>query len=423
MFGRIALTIGSRFALTALSLVSSVITARVLGEGGRGDYFFIITLSATLVQFTNFGLSVSATYYVARDRHTAPGLVANAFWISLLGAGGVGVILALVAHAAGELQDTPVSYLLLAACLAPPSLFFTVVANVLAGQERFVEFNLIEAGSRALAVVGIVVAGLVGAGAAGFAGAAIASWTVSSAAVGWAALRGSRVRIRFDRALFVHGFRYATKAYIITLLSFLVLRANIFLLRREYGPDELGLYSIAAQLSDVLAIVPQAIALVLFPRLIRETGTRWNATVRATLTTSLLMFVTCGIAAIIAGPLIRILYGAQFLPAVGVFRIMLPGIFCLGVANILSQYLSAEGIPRIMVAVWCAATIALGALSLLLVPGHAGAGAAAALSLTYGGLLVAMYIVARRHRHSVGDRPPTLPPIRVDIEEVPPAAE
>jgi len=119
VLGRISLTVASRLALTVLSLVSSIVTARVLGQGGRGDYFFIITLSGTLVQLTNLGLPVSATYDVARDPATAPRVIANALWVSVVAAGGIGVILAIVAHAAGALQDTPIGYLLLAAALAP----------------------------------------------------------------------------------------------------------------------------------------------------------------------------------------------------------------------------------------------------------------------------------------------------------------
>jgi len=418
VLGRISLTVASRLALTVLSLVSSIVTARVLGQGGRGDYFFIITLSGTLVQLTNLGLPVSATYDVARDPATAPRVIANALWVSVVAAGGIGVILAIVAHAAGALQDTPIGYLLLAAALAPASLFFTITANVLTGQERFVQFNLLEAGSRAFAVIAIVVAGVVGAGAGGFVGAAIAAWTASAIVTGWAALRGHRIRLRFDASLFRRGFRYATKAYIITLLAFLVLRANIFLLRHEYDPGELGLYSIAAQFSDVLAILPQAVALVLFPRLIKDRGSRWQATQRATLGAAILMGVTCGLTAIVAGPLIRVLYAPAFVPAADVLRIMLPGVACLGIVNVLSQYLAAEGIPRTLVSIWAGAAALVAILSLLLVPSHAGAGAAAALSVTYGGVLIAVLVLARRRRPAGAETG-----VQLDFEGVPPGAE
>jgi O-antigen/teichoic acid export membrane protein len=269
-------------------------------------------------------------------------------------------------------------------------------------------------------VVGIVAAGLLGAGAAGFIGAAIATWTASAVAIAAAALRGHRLRLRFDQSLFTASLRFATKAYLITLLGFLVLRANVFLLRRDYGPAELGLYSIAAQFSDVLAIVPQATALVLFPRLVRNASSRWQATLRATITTAALLVVACAVTAIAAGPVIRLLYGPNFTPAAHVLRIMLPGVICLGIANVVSQYLGAEGLPRMLVWVWAAAVVLLGATSLALVPGHAGAGAAAALSITYAAVLAAIVAVAYRHRRYATTPGPA---VRFDMEEIPPAAE
>lgn len=417
MFRRVTLTVTSRLALTVFGLLASIISARALGEAGRGDYFFMVTLSATIVQFTNFGLPVAATYYIAQDRRLASSVVANAGWVSVIAAAGTGVCVALVAHAVGALQDTPVRFLLLAAFLSAPSLFFTIVANVLTGQERFAHFNVLEALSRAIALSAVVVAAVVGAGAGGFVGATIAAWALAGAATAWAALRGNKVRVRFDAELFGRGFRYATKAYVITLLAFLVLRANIFLLRRHFGPAELGLYSVAAQISDVLAIVPQSVALVLFPRLIRQAGDRWTATKRAAVSTACLMALVCGFAAIVSGPMIRLLYGASYAPSASVLRIMLPGVACLGVANILSQYLSAEGNPRVLLGLWGGAAALVVALSVLLIPDHAGAGAAAALSITYALVLAGMYVIARRHRRGAGNA------MRLDLEEMPPAAE
>lgn len=417
MLSRVSLTVGSRVALTLLSLVSSIITARTLGEAGRGDYFFMVTLGATITQFTNFGLPVSSTYYVAQDRSVTPSMVANAAWVSVIAAGGTGVLLALIAHSAGALQDTPVSFLFLAAFLAIPTLFFTIVANVLTGQERFVQFNLLEAASRGFAVIGIVAAGIAGARAGGYVGALIAAWTATALVSAWAALRGHRIRFRFDVALFARGFRYATKAYLITLFAFLVLRSNVFLLRRHFGPAELGLYSVAAQVSDVLSIVPQSVALVLFPRLVKERENRWSATRRAALATGAMMVATCGITAVIGGPLIRLLFGASYEPSAAVLRIMLPGVAALGVANVLLQYLGAEGIPRIVLGIWAGAVAMVVGLSLLLVPDHAGAGAAAALSMTYGLTLVALIAVANRRRRGTED------PLRLDVEEMPPSAE
>jgi antigen flippase len=423
MIGRVVLTVGSRFVLTALSLVSSIVTARVLGEEGRGNYFFMVTLSGTIVQFANLGVPASAFFYTARDRRTGPGFVANALWVSVVVGGGSGVALALIAHWAGELQDTPVTFLLLAAGLAVPSLFFLIVANVIAGMERFVAFNSVESGSRALAVVAILVAGVLSVGANGFVLAAIVAWSVAAVISGGVALRGMRMRLGFDLKLFSLGLRYSTKIYVVTLFGFVVLRSNVFLLRREFGPAEVGLYSIAAQMADVLLIVPNAISFVLFPRLVRATHSRWQSTFRAGVTTAVSMTLLCGLAALLAGPIIRLLYGPEFAPAAAVLRLMLPGIVCLGVGSVLSAYLTSRRVPRLVVAIWFGAALLAIGLSFALVPEHAGAGAATALSLTYGALLAALFLAAIRERSRTDDSADEIRTIVADSGEMPPGSE
>ena len=58
---------------------------------------------------------------------------------------------------------------------------------------------------------------------------------------------------------------------------------------------------------------------------------------------------------------------------------MLPSVFSLAVAGVLSQYLAAIGLPRPLLAVWVGWRLLVLALSVALIPDHGAAGAAAAL--------------------------------------------
>ena len=196
------------------------------------------------------------------------------------------------------------------------------------------------------------------------------------------------------------GFRFATKSYLITLLAFIALRGNIFLLRREFGPADLGLYSIAPQIADVLTILPQAVALILFPHLVREASARWERTVRATLWVAAIMIVACVLTAVFAGPVIRLLYGDSFAPSTRVLQIMLPSVFSLAVASVLSQYLAAIGLPRPLLGVWGAGVALVLALSVALIPDHGAAGAAAALSIGNTAVLVGIAVTAYLYRNA-----------------------
>lgn len=70
-------TLGARGIVIALGLGNTIMTARLLGPGGRGLFFAATTVMALGTQFGHFGLASSNIYYVARNRALAPTLVSN----------------------------------------------------------------------------------------------------------------------------------------------------------------------------------------------------------------------------------------------------------------------------------------------------------------------------------------------------------
>ena len=168
------------------------------------------------------------------------------------------------------LQDTPGRFLWIAAALVPPSLFYLLATGILVGRGQIRAFNALEFAVRAVLLPVLVVAGVAGFAATGFVAVSVFVWILGCVAAAALIGRYTRLSLRANRELLEVGFRFATKSYLITLLAFIALRGNIFLLRREFGPADLGLYSIAMQVADVLILLPQAVGMILFPRLVRD---------------------------------------------------------------------------------------------------------------------------------------------------------
>ena len=166
------------------------------------------------------------------------------------------------------------------------------------------------------------------------------------------------------------------------------------------------------QVADVLILLPQAVAMILLPHLVRETEARWERTVRAALWVAAIMLVVCAVTAVAAGPVIRLLYGEEFELSTRVLQIMLPSVFSLAVAGVLSQYLAAIGIPRPLLGVWVGGAVLVLALSVALIPDHGAAGAAAALSIGNTAILGAVAVTAYAYRNAEPGGPGTL---RADI--------
>ncbi len=378
---QVILTVAVRLLIVAGGFVSSVLTARWLSPSGRGEYFVVVTLAQTLAQFGNFGLQSSNTYFVARNRSLVGPLLANSFWIALA-AGGLGSVLVILGLKgfSGAAADSRIWFV---AVLAPATLFYMLGTNLLVGLKRIATFNTFQLCSNYGVLLCLIAAAALGAGPGGFLAASALGWTAVSVGLLFAIRQDTTEPLTFNGDVFRQGFRYALNAYVASLCGFLVVRSNVFLLVALRGSEQVGYYSVASQIADIMGILPQSMALVLFPTLIMAKGDRFAATLRSMAIVGLLLAAGCGMVALLAEPFVRTVFGAKFLETVPLLRWMLPGVFFLGLTSVLSQYLAASGFPLSLVAVWIGGSVAAAGLGWLLIPGSAGVGAAMALSLSH----------------------------------------
>jgi antigen flippase len=378
----ILLTVCTRGLQIAAGVAASIVTARFLAPAGRGEYFVVITLARTLAQFGTLGQQSSNTYFVARDRRLFASLVANSFWIAVVICGGGSVVLLAVMYSGQSAWGTPSAALWFAAILAPVSLFYMLGTNLLVGIRQFKLFNAFELMSAALVLAAVMLAGVMGAGPTGFVAASVAAWGLVAAALFVTLRRHGAGTWRFQPDVFRSSVRYSTKAYLATLAGFLLLRSNVFILNGLRGVEQVGYYSVATQVADVLAVLPQSAALVLFPNLVRDGLGGFGRMIRNMTAVGALLATGCVAVAFLADPMIRIAFGPQFLPAGPVLRLLLPGVLFAGMTAIASQYLSAIGFPRAQVAIWFGGFGLATILSWLLIPRFGAGGAALALSIT-----------------------------------------
>lgn len=379
------------------SLILSVITARYLGVEGRGTYFLVISAAQMTIQFGNLGLVSSNTYFVADKRELSPALMANSIWISLVS----GAVFSLIVAQMFDLSFMSGGNLwIFVLAIAIPSLLFMLGGNLLVGMGQVHAFNMHQVMFFALILIfylGVVWTdgGLYGLLLSSASASAIVGITITAFVY-----RGSKKILAFSLPLFRKGFSFAFRAYVVTFLGMLLLRGIVVLMNFQLGEIDIGYFSIAAQIGDAIAIFPQSLALVLFPRLVRAGSERWNSVGVHVGITAGIMAVLCLIAYFVADLFIVILFGDAFLPSVSVLHWLLPGIFFLGIANVLGQYLAAAGMPWKTAVVWLLAVLITVSTAWQLMPTMKAAGAAASLSIGYFALLVFMYIAVRIERRS-----------------------
>jgi O-antigen/teichoic acid export membrane protein len=149
--------------------------------------------------------------------------------------------------------------------------------------------------------------------------------------------------VRFDGRLARDTLSYGSRIYMSTLLGFLVVRSDMFLVNGFLGNEQAGLYSVAVAVADGVYIVPLAISINLFPRIARGAGHETSAQVFRVV--SVLYLALCGASVALAVPTVHYLYGPQFDDAIGLYALLAPGIFCYGMVNVLSHHFAGVGYP------------------------------------------------------------------------------
>ena len=99
------------------------------------------------------------------------------------------------------------------------------------------------------------------------------------------------------------------------------------------------------------------------------------------------------VALALAKPVVRIFFGLAFLPSVGAFVWLLPGIFFLGIETVLVQFLNSMGFPRIVVGGWLVCCVANVGLNLWAIPAYGIVGASVVSSICYSLICVVVIVI------------------------------
>jgi len=378
--------LGSTVVLVvAVTFATAVVLARELGPSGRGFYAVAAAVGAIGVQFSNLGLHLSNTYYVAKDRALLPVLIGNTLAVIIAACfvtalSGIGLVLL------PKLSPIHGALLLLALASVPIGLAYLLTQGLLLGVNEVRAYNQIECGSKLLALALICVPALVHRGTVElFFGMTLSSVVVSFL---WALLRLRRVLIEppeLSLAVFRQSISTGINAYMILFFGFLVLRIDLLMVKYMLGATEAGYYSISQVLAENTMMFPVVVGSLLFPKLsaIREREEKVRLANKAVLATAALMLPAVVIAALAAAPIISVAFGRNFLPAVTPFVLLMPGTYFLGIEIVMVQLLNSEGFPSAIVVAWIADTIVNIGLNLWVIPRYGITGASIVSSVCY----------------------------------------
>ncbi len=370
--------------IIGVNIATGIITARTLGAAGRGAYSAMILWPQFLALLLTCGLPSALIYHNKRSPAEARALFSAALWMGL----GLSVVAALlgvflIPRWMTNYSAEAVRFAQWTMALMPVAMLTEISIGAFRAREEFGLYNRLRVLTPLLTLVGF--GGLLWLDAMTPSNAAIATLTACSlvgASFTLHHLRAFRPLLSglasAARRLFSYGWRSSGN----DLLVNLSLQADALLVVALLSPEAMGFYTVALSLSRSLNVFSTAVVNVLFPRtagrsvaeVIATTGRALRVTVSAVIGLALVLMTT-------AEPLIRFVYGAEFVRALPVFRLLLVEAVLSCAFTILSQpFLALErpGVVSLLQGLGLALSLAL---LLLLLPSFGLFGAGLALLL------------------------------------------
>lgn len=411
-------------AITGLTL-ATVVVARIGGPAAVGEYALLRMLPGLVGVLCVLGLPGALAYFLAAPRRKLPRL-----WPTLIVLGFGGGLVGTVAWVLASPLIAKVffpheSEWMIAAAGATVStqLFLTIGKTALQGLEDRRGGDIVIAAEElaflpayllpllmgihgvAAIIVGLALADLV---------VAVEAWRRVSGRLGWRRLglaRGDRGWWgRPDRALGRQVASYGLRGQVGGLITLLNLRLDFAILGAMAGPAVLGAYAVASKYAELLRLPGTALTWVFYPRLASVGETEAAATARRMVRPTLIGIAVAALpVALLTSPVMRLLYGAQFGPAVTPARVLLAGMLLAGGSGIASAYLYGRGTPGLNSIVLGAGLVITVVLDLLLIPRFGALGAAVASTAAYlstDALLVYLLLRLTRLPRQRGNRTP-----------------
>ena len=393
-------TFATRILIICISFFTSILIIRALGPEGRGLYAVATSIGAMGVQFGNLGLHASNTYYVANNRKLLPNLIGNSLVVSFV-IGGIGsLILWLLFELRPNIAPVQGILLILSITYIPFGLACLLLQNLLIGVQQIHDYNKIELVVKILSVffIGLIII-LKPITAEMIFSANLAALIIGALLSFWL-LQGKQKIFPLPLfSLFLGNIRYGLKAYLAALFAFLMLRSNLLIIKYLLGAEQVGLYSAASTLSDMIYMLPSILGIILFPKLsaLSDLTEKWKITRDIIKLIAIIMSFIAVIFFFLGDITIIYLFGKAFQPAIVPFKILCIGVIFLGANSIISNYLASNGFPWFSVFIWIIFFIINTILNILLIPRIGIAGASYTALICYIMIFFMQYIFSLRN--------------------------
>ncbi len=323
-----------------------IYAARVLGAAGYGVFSYALGLSGFFTAFADLGITQIATREASKNPERRSEYFSTSFWMKLT--------LLIVCAVAILIFAPHISNISAAVALMPLIAILTVT-------DGFRDFSLfyfrsqekmeIEAGIMGVTNFSILILGFIALRLSSAPQVFTYAYVISSALGALFSAFILRHEFKtildhFNKTLVKPIIRVALPIAFSSLFGAFMLNADYVILGWMRTATEIGYYSAAQKIIQILYLLPSLMATGIFPTISRLSKSGDHEKIKSISEKSMAAILLAGIpitigGIVLAAPIIALIYGSQYLPAVLSFQILLPTVVSVFMGSILSNILFA----------------------------------------------------------------------------------
>lgn len=387
-----------------VGFVTAVLLARYLGPEQFGILAYAISMTAIFASAGHMGLAGLVVREVVKKPDLVPETLGTTFMLKLAGMA-IGYALILIYTLTFEQIGSTEFWMLLIVASAIFFQTFDVVEYWFQSQVQ-AKYPAIAKSTSLVIAAGIKVAlVLSGAGVVAFAFAHTAQFMLAALILALLYKGTTAVSLTTWKASFAKAKELLSQGWIIylgSIFAVVYMKIDQVMLKWMIGAEEVGVYAVAAQLSEAWYFLPTAIVASFFPKLIKlheADPARFNQRFQQLFDVLFVLAIFVAIlVSLVAGPLIALLLGAEYQNSASILTIHIwAGVFIFMRAAF-SRWILIEGALMFSLITQGLGALANIGLNLLLIPQYGGEGAAMATLISYAIASYAALLVHKKTR-------------------------
>ncbi len=376
---------GSRVTVILARLFTIYILSNSLGISNYGIYSFLISILLITALIGNLGVGYSNIYHLAKEEIELSKIIGSSILISGVLGLFIGIIIQFIPSLFNTMfQDVSNILMIIVGFTIPILILHRFLTDIVNGLENFRLYYLSFSFGW---VINSILIGIL---------YTFQKLTITTAVISLSLsklfilifvlvhlLNKNKWKIRISISDLLSQIRYGIPLYIRDFFNQINFRFVYLLIKHYYSSSALGAFALAVQSAEVLLYIPRSGFTLLFPKFSGYKGDK-RELFSNIIPKFLIVFLVVVIISYFVYPIvISKFFDNSYLGAVPLFRILLFGVLCLGILNIVESYILGNQLQRLTMISSVISAVLLVILSFVFIPIYGDFSAAIISSSVY----------------------------------------